>query len=343
MRFSILKTDNCGRAYQAGQDEKEVKLDAFRRMGGTESYSYDKNTTESQTRSCMFVVNFEEANIPKGTYKLDFTGTETSGDKTLAEVEVELTGATGYSYTVGNANGLQQAVSYTVTKAAGNDSSIENQALSLVLSQAQNGSQPVLPSDAYIQVGEVRYDQNLDGEYIIPLESTVQTGEKTLILVSDMFSDQPVTYQMSGQMYISGQSESPKRGIKAGAENTLFFTTEAVEHPAISVSGTRVATVAEWRQGQNLTMQLKNLADQNRLTVQVYQGTTITSVTDLLASVSGVFDFNAGIGTYNSQKTQDGRLRLSQAASPGLYRLVFTVYDGETVQMEVPYWIIVKE
>ena len=78
MRFSILKTDNCGRAYQAGQDEKEVKLDAFRRMGGTESYSYDKNTTESQTRSCMFVVNFEEANIPKGTYKLDFTGTETS-------------------------------------------------------------------------------------------------------------------------------------------------------------------------------------------------------------------------------------------------------------------------
>lgn len=329
--------------YQAGQDEKEVKLDAFRRMGGTESYSYDKNTTESQTRSCMFVVNFEEANIPKGTYKLDFTGTETSGDKTLAEVEVELTGATGYSYTVGNANGLQQAVSYTVTKAAGNDSSIENQALSLVLSQAQNGSQPVLPSDAYIQVGEVRYDQNLDGEYIIPLESTVQTGEKTLTLVSDMFSDQPVTYQMSGQMYISGQSESPKRGIKAGAENTLFFTTEAVEHPAISVSGTRVATVAEWRQGQNLTMQLKNLADQNRLTVQVYQGTTTTSVTDLLASVSGVFDFNAGIGTYNSQKTQDGRLRLSQAASPGLYRLVFTVYDGETVQMEVPYWIIVKE
>lgn len=116
-----------------------------------------------------------------------------------------------------------------------------------------------------------------------------------------------------------------------------------MEHPAISVSGTRVATVAEWRQGQNLTMQLKNLADQNRLTVQVYQGTTTTSVTDLLASVSGVFDFNAGIGTYNSQKTQDGRLRLSQEASPGLYRLVFTVYDGETVQMEVPYWIIVKE
>ena len=133
---------------------------------------------------------------------------------------------------------------------------------------------------------------------------------------------------------------SPDAGISvASAELTL--STASSPSPSLSVTGTRVATIAEWNSGQQFDLSAAGL-DGCSLTATAYRGLTGSDqVTDLLSSVGGSFKIENGVGTFNGGTTT-GKLQLSSAAKAGTYRLVFEVKKDGATLLTVPYAIIVR-
>lgn len=230
-------------------------------------------------------------------------------------------------------------LSYTVTDASGNDSYTEGKSLSLVLTPKNAAA---LPQDARIQVGDQTYSCNGENEIIIPI-GTIAAGSKTLTLTSKMFPEEEKTYSFTAELYLSNSArdDAPING-KALRSCDVTFTKTAENRPALSVTGTRVATVSDWTNGQNINIQMSNL-DGCDVTVKVYSGVSgTTQVTDLVSSVSGIFTIAGGTGTYDSSKTPTNTLVLSSAAKAGTYRLSFEVSKAGKELLTVPYYVIVR-
>lgn len=320
-----------------------VDLRSFTRMAGTENYSYDTSATAGTTLRYLFVVNFGQASASAGSYQLAFDATAKAGVTAFTPVAPGVTlGATkGYGLsatTTADVLNPTAELSYTVTDASGNDSYTEGKSLSLVLTP-QNAA--ALPQDARIQVGDQTYSCNGKNEIIIPI-GTIAAGSKPLTLTSKMFPEEEKTYSFTAKLYLSNsaQADAPING-KVLCSCDVTFTKTAENRPALSVTGTRVATVSDWVSGQTIDIQMKNLDDCD-VTVKVYSGVSgTTQVTDLVSSVSGIFTMNSGTGVYN-KGTPTGKLVLNSAAKAGTYRLSFEVSKAGKVLLTVPYYVIVR-
>ena len=320
-----------------------VNLSSFTRMAGTEKYSYDTSATAGTTLRYLFVVNFGQASASAGSYQLAFDATAKAGVTAFTPVALGVTLGATKSYglsatTTADVLNPTADVSYTVTDASGNDSYTEGKSLSLVLTP-QNAAG--LPQDARIQVGDQTYSCNGENEIIIPI-GTIAAGSKTLTLTSKMFPEEEKTYSFTAKLYLSNsaQADAPSNGTMLTSYNLAFEKT-AENRPALSVTGTRVATVSDWASGQTIDIQMKNLDDCD-VTVKVYSGVSgTTQVTDLVSSVSGIFTMNSGTGVYN-KGTPTGKLVLNSAAKAGTYRLSFEVSKAGKVLLTVPYYVIVR-
>lgn len=321
-----------------------VDLRSFTRMAGTENYSYDTSATAGTTLRYLFVVNFGQASASAGSYQLAFDATAKAGVTAFTPVAPGVTLGATKSYglsatTTADVLNPTADVSYTVTGASGNDSYTEGKSLSLVLTP-QNAA--ALPQDARIQVGDQTYSCNGKNEIIIPI-GTIAAGSKTLTLTSKMFPEEEKTYSFTAKLYLSNsaQADAPING-KVLRSCDVTFTKTAENRPALSVTGTRVATVSDWASGQTIDIQMKNLDDCD-VTVKVYSGVSgTTQVTDLVSSVSGIFTIAGGTGTYDSSKTPTNTLVLSSAAKAGTYRLSFEVSKAGKELLTVPYYVIVR-
>ena len=320
-----------------------VDLRSFTRMAGTENYSYDTSATAGTTLRYLFVVNFGQASASAGSYQLAFDATAKAGVTAFTPVAPGVTLGATKSYglsatTTADVLNPTADVSYTVTDASGNDSYTEGKSLSLVLTPQ---SAAALPQDARIQVGDQTYSCNGENEIIIPI-GTIAAGSKTLTLTSKMFPEEEKTYSFTAELYLSNsaQADAPING-KVLRSCDVTFTKTAENLPALSVTGTRVATVSDWVSGQTIDIQMKNLDDCD-VTVKVYSGVSgTTQVTDLVSSVSGIFTMNSGTGVYN-KGTPTGKLVLNSAAKAGTYRLSFEVSKAGKVLLTVPYYVIVR-
>lgn len=332
--------------YKADGTKDKIDLTEFTKMSGTGKYQYSTKGTTGVTLRYLFVVNFGDtiSDLTTGSYKLVFGATGVSDANTFKDVElsVGVESKTTYSLSEENKNGLSNEVSYSVNPSLGNDSYQEGKIMSLVLTPSTNES---LPEDAYIQVDDKKYTKTGDGQFIIPI-GTISDGTKTLTLKSDMFPDEAKTYNIEGQLYLlnSNTPENLLNGKEVATKINLQFVKEKVTRPAIKISGTQVAELSEWINGQPMTLKVENLPTNGTLTVTAYSGITGTQkVSDLLSSVSGVFTFKDGVGTYDLSKNETNKLTLSSAAISGTYRLVFEMKDanGKNI-LEVPYYFIVQ-
>ena len=169
------------------------------------------------------------------------------------------------------------------------------------------------------------------------------SGLKSFSVVSDQLPSAGGSYSFDAKLMIVGTTEdaSPDAGSQV-ADATLTLGAAASPSPSLSVTGMRVATVAEWNSGQTFNLSA-TVPDGCSLTAKAYRGLTGSDqVTDLFSSVGGCFDFKDGVGTYKGG-TSTGKLQLSSAAKPGTYRLVFEVKDAAGTALEtVPYAIIVR-
>lgn len=332
--------------YKADGTKDKVDLTEFTKMSGTSKYQYSTAGTTGVTLRYLFVVDFGDttSDLETGSYKLVFGATGVSNANTFKDVElsVEAKSKTTYSLSEENKNGLSNEVSYSVNLSSGNDSYQEGKTMSLVLTPDTNEN---LPEDAYIQVDDKKYTRTGDGQFIIPI-GTISNGTKTLTLKSDMFPDEAKTYNMEAQLYLvnSNTPEAPLNGEKIATKINLQFVKEEVIRPAIKISGTQVAELSEWSNGQPMTLQVEHLPANGTLTVTAYSGITGSqTVSDLLSSVSSAFTFKNGVGTYDPSREQTNQLVLSSSAASGTYRLVFEMKDdsGKSI-LEVPYYIIVE-
>ncbi len=327
--------------YTADGSSGSVDLKSFRHMSGSDSYTYDTSATEGKTLKYMFVVDFGNADAAVGTYKLDFCGTdENKAEKVFSSLPVSLAKETTYAISI-SSSGMKATAGYTVTQTSTNDSYIEGKTLAIVVTPKSS-----LPADAYLKVGSDRIDRNLSGNFIIPV-GTIQSGEKSLSMGSDMMPDAAASYDFTGSLYLvdSDVSSAPMAGDKVGTAQSFSLTKSRTVRPALKITGDRVATAAEWSKGQDMTFRVNDIPEGGSVTVTPYSGLTGGQrVTDLLSSVAGLFDLQNGVGTYDRSRTDTGKLRLSGTASPGTYRLVFEVKDadGKTVQ-NAPYYVIVKD
>lgn len=333
--------------YKSNGEKSKVDLNEFVKMSGQETYNYDTTTTTGTTLRYLFVVNFGRADASVGDYKLLFGAEGVSKDNVFNDVELPVTLKTKTTYSLdidnGEDSGLEKNISYKVNESEGNDSYSEGKTLALVITLDQTSE---LPEDAYLSDGENKYTRTKDNQFIIPI-GTIKSGIKKLELKSDMFPEKAITYKFIAQLYLvnSNDSKSPLSGEKIGEEKKLEFTKEQTLIPSLKVTGTQVATVSDWSGGQSIQIKMKNIDENGRtLIVTPYIGITgIQKATDLLSSVSGVFQFENGIGTYDSSKTATNKLILNSSIKPGTYRLIFEVKDnnGKT-ELTVPYYIIVK-
>lgn len=321
-----------------------VNLNEFTRMAGTGKYSYDTTATASTTLRYMFVVNFGQAQAAAGSYKLVLDADAKNGVAAFTPVELDVTLGAAQSYRLAASSTADvekptATVDYSVIDAAGNDSYSEGRSLSLVLSAKDHTE---LPQDAQIAVGDTVYSCNGTDCIIIPI-GTIATGQKVLALKSQMFPEKETSYTFEAVLYLSKsrQDVAPMNGNQV-ASCEITFTKSAEDRPALRVTGNRVATLSDWVSGQNIGISVEHL-DGCEITLNAYSGITGEQrVTNLLSSVSGVFTFKDGVGSYDSSRDQTGILTLNPDAKPGTYRLSFKVTkDGKTV-MTVPYYIIVR-
>ena len=235
---------------------------------------------------------------------------------------------------------------YAVNDSEGNDSFSEHRSLALVLT-AKGADE--LPKDASLNIeeGETRdsFNQIKKGVFVIPL-GTIQSGNKTIIMRSDLFPEEEKDYSFTAQLYLSDSSESasPLNGRKAGSSVDVVFKKADAKRPALKISGMRVADLADWAEGCPVNIQVQNIPEQGIMTVTLYYGLAGSDkATALLSSVSGVFTIGNGTGTYDSSKTPTGQLILSSSAQKGTYRLLFEIKDAsQTTVLTVPYYVIVR-
>lgn len=322
-----------------------VNLADFTRMGGSGKYSYNTSSATATSLRYLFVVNFGQAKASAGSYHLTFDAQPKSGVSAFTPVPLSVTLGKTKSYDV-SASGTassevpKASVDYQVTEAAGNDSYTEGKSLSLVLTP-RNAAK--LPRDAQVTCDGEKYTCNSSGQIIIPL-GTIQSGTASLKLTSNMFPEEAESYAFDGALYLSnsGHADKPGNGEKVATAVVTFDKSKA-EPPAISITGTQVASRGDWSKGQPLTLRTENLSGYTT-TVTTYSGLSgSTRTTDLVSSVSGMFDFKDGVGTYNGSRSSTGTLVLSSTAKTGTYRLVFEVKNasGETVITQ-PYYIVVR-
>ena len=335
-----LKADNTPESYwlyRATGSKSEVDLSEFKSMDTGKAFSYDKKAVAPTSLKYLFVVNFAKASAATGSYKIAFGADAVSGAAAFKDVEkdVELVAPGTY--------GLQAAgsqLTYTADVSAGNESYLERKSLSLVLTPAENSD---LPADAKISDGDHEYTRNTKGEFVVPL-GTIASGSRSFNVVSNQLPSAGGSYTFDAKLMLVGTTAdaSPDAGT-AVASATLTLGTASSPSPSLSVTGTRVATIADWNSGQQFDLTVDGLDDCS-LTVTAYRGLTGSDrVTDLLSSVGGSFKIENGVGTYNGG-VATGKLQLNSAASPGTYRLVFEIKSatGETLAT-VPYAIIVRD
>lgn len=332
--------------YKCDGTKNKVDLNEFVKMGGTQKYSYDTTTPSGTTLRYQFVVNFGSGEAATGNYKLVFGATGTSSGNIFDDVElqVQLNNKTTYDLNVTDGNsGLSKTVSYKKTESSDNDSYREGKTLALVATPEQGTD---LPKDAYILDGENKYTRTEDGIFIIPI-GTIENGEKSLTLKSDMFPEEEKDYKFSMQLYLVNSidySKSPLNSNEVGMKKTMEFIKEKSVKPSLKISGTQVADASNWSAGENIQIEMKNISGGRQVTVTPYIGLTGTQkATDLLSSVSGIFTLEGGTGTYDASKTATNELVLNSSVRSGTYRLIFEVKDQKgNIELSVPYYIIVE-
>lgn len=336
-----LKDDNTADSYwlyRSTGGKSQVDLSEFKSMDAGQVFSYDTESSTQVTLKYLFVVNFSNADAANGPYKIAFGADAISGVTAFTDVDraVELVDPATYSLTAAGST-----LTYGVSKSAGNESYLERKSLSLVLKPAGNSG---LPTDAKLSDGAQEYERNAKGEFVIPL-GTIDSGAKSFRVVSSQLPSSGGSYSFVASLVLVGTSDasSPDAGefVKSA---TLTLGTASSPSPSLSVTGTRVATVADWKSGQQFELSVAGLDDGCSLTVKAYRGLTGSDqVTDLLSSVGGCFTIESGVGSYNA-KASTGKLQLSSVASPGTYRLVFEIRDAtDTLLTTVPYAIIVRD
>lgn len=342
--MEISDTNTVTSYWYCRPNGSKVNLNEFTRMAGTDKYRYDTTATAPTTLRYMFVVNFGQAAANVGSYKLVFDADAKTGVAAFTPVGlgVGLGMTKTYGLTASSTATVQQpsvTVDYTMNAANGNDSYSEGRSLSLVLSAKDHGA---LPQDAQIKVENTLYSCNGKNVIIIPI-GTIASGRKELTLTSQMFPEEATSYSFDAVLYLSKsrQDAAPTNGDRV-ASCEITFTKSAEKRPALCVTGTRVAERSDWVSGQEINISMENMEDCT-VTVTAYSGLSSTQkVTDLMSSVSGIFNIESGTGTYNASAAPTGKLVLSSAAKAGTYRLSFDVKkDGKTV-MTVPYYIIVR-
>lgn len=328
--------------YKADGSGSSVDLKQFRRMSGTEGFTYDTSATSGTTLRYLVVADFGDADASAGDYTMKFSAADSSGnEKDFSALPVKLVKETTYTLGLTKMDGLTLKASYDITRSSANDSYLEGKTLALVMK-----ADSAIPSDAYLAEGSTKYYRNSSGEFIIPI-GTIQNGEKSLTLCSKMFPDGKTEYQMSGRLYVAGSnvSEAPMNGEAVNVARTVTLSKAETVKPALKITGTRVGLASDWSKGQDFSFTVRNIPTGGTVTVTPYAGLTGNQkVTDLLSSVSGVFTLKDGVGTYDSSKAASGKLNLSSAAAPGTYRLLFEVKnsDGKTV-LSAPYYVVVRE
>lgn len=329
--------------YKANGSESKIDLNQFVKMSGGSQYSYDTKTSSGTTLRYQFVVDFENAQEETGNYKLAFgaEGTDTFND---VDLPVQIKAKTTYSLKVQDgSNSLSKKVIYKEIRSEGNDSYREGKTLALVITPEDASS---LPKDAYISDGEKEYTMTGEGIFIVPI-GTIVDDEKTLTLKADMFPAEEQAYKFSVQLHLVNSNEYSKSALNSnavGEKQELEFTKEKEIKPSLKITGTQVAGISEWSGGQNIQITMNNISDGKQLTVTPYIGLTgAQKASDLLSSVSGIFELQNGSGTYDSSKTPTNKLILNSSVKSGTYRLVFEVKgkDGKT-ELSVPYYIIVE-
>ena len=252
--------------YKCKGTESNINLNQFKRMGGSENYSYTFSGTNSVKLRYLFVVNFKNASASTetGNYQLVFGASAVEGAENVsAPMNLEMSDKAAYSLSTdteqaSGSDTSQVTVTYSVNSAE-NDSSVEGKTMALVLTPTSNTD---WPKDAVLQVegNENVYHRNLSGDYIIPV-GTIASGSLKMTLVSQMFPDTEQRYAMTAKLYIvkSLKASYPMNG-NCVADANISFEKIALNKPALRITGTTVASAAEWGNGQEIAISMSNIS-----------------------------------------------------------------------------------
>ena len=332
--------------YKADGSKSTVDLKEFCRMGGTEHFQYSTTGNDDETLRYLLVIDFEECHVSAGEYQIAFSASSGASTEVYSSPAVKIKSKTTYGVQCQSEDGTLGAnatVQYITSPSEGNDSYSEGKTLALVLTPDKAAE---LPYDVRIQCEDKEYVKNSQGKFIVPIGTIKSSGTKKLTLVSDLFPNEEKSYSFTVQLMLalSADSEMPMNGVEEAGNEKITFVKKASETPSLKASGKHIGTSAEWAEGLALSLAMEKIPANGTVTVTAYSGITGTQkVTDLLSSVSGVFTLQDGSGTYDSSKSETGKLVLSGSAAAGTYRLSFEVNDGDgNTVLEVPYYIIVK-
>lgn len=176
-----------------------------------------------------------------------------------------------------------------------------------------SGKETTLPPEAYILIGETRYNVNTSGAIVIPLGDANTAASLNMQLVSSALTNSELGIDLNVDLYMCVDATRPMN-------DKLIYSTEismrAIPLPAVSISmAERIFYLENLPASVAINVVQENIGDKYRLDWAV-----------LKQSFGG-----AEYGDVNGEAAvTDGVLTFGQNISEGNFRIVVTVVDKET-------------
>ena len=336
--------------YRAENAANEVKLTAFKKMGGGASSEAYKIPEPAQVNGYVnldyqFIVDFSQCDnnslgsegVLTMTLEAKAKATDSKAPDINPSVDVKMV-TSDFELTEDTPASAGLTNSFKCTFNEGKRASKwEDRSSALVLKPATDTN---LPQDARIKavVGSNTTYLNKSGEQFIVPMSLLKNGTEnvTLTLESALFPKEEVSYKFSAEWWISQSkaSRAPNNGYMAGNAD-ITFTSSAKTTLSLRPDGNQRVLTA--RDTLKLDVKTKNMSDY-KVTATLERENEAHEY----ASIGKFVDYEV----IDDDKTIDFSMSMSGQTS-GSYRILFTVKmdsdDAVEIVLKVPYYFVIAD
>lgn len=329
--------------YYVNDDTNNINLTEFVKMGTIDEYYVNPVGDTLINENLLFILDFEKTNTNTDnsiTLNRVLTDDSITSDVLLFKTKDNRK----FDLSVKDSNiklGDKIKVTYEIGKLDYADSKYNDNKLSLVVSASADS---YLPADAHLIYNNMTYYANGNGEFIIPLGNTQNSGEfeVELELESKTILNNQGSLMLEVCIWSSTNELKPFGGTIITDKSIVNVTTKNSCSFKVEAMSNRFLTKTDLKDNVVVTYKTKEVV---KLTIEVHQkiGDGYTLISTGINAINGNTTHNGGVFDISAmQKTIN--IKFNEMMETGSYKLIFKVYDSDNImKMMIPYSFIVVD
>ncbi len=329
--------------YYVNDDTNNINLTEFVKMGTIDEYYVNPVGDTLINENLLFILDFEKTNTNTDnsiTLNRVLTDDSITSDVLLFKTKDNRK----FDLSVKDSNiklGDKIKVTYEIGKLDYADSKYNDNKLSLVVSASADS---YLPADAHLIYNNMTYYANGNGEFIIPLGNTQNSGEfeVELELESKTILNNQGSLMLEVCIWSSTNELKPFGGtiitdkciVNVTTKNSCSFKVESMSN--------RFLTKTDLKDNVVVTYKTKEVV---KLTIEVHQkiGDGYTLISTGINAINGNTTHNGGVFDISAMQ-KNINIKFNEMMETGSYKLIFKVYDSDNImKMMIPYSFIVVD